>query len=496
MQVHLAVQSFQDVDVDALVVPLFEDEKPANGPLANVDAALNGALSRAVDLKEITGKRYQMTLVFTEGRIKAPCVLIVGAGKMDEYSSEYARHVASAAIRHFRGRPASRVAYFVRSDRPAPADARTVVEGAIYGSFEPDEYKTRDREDLHVNELFLVGEGLSASAEIEQAITAGRITAEATNFARKLVNEPANKLTPADMVEHARSTAQEYGLEIEVLDRARMTELGMGGLLGVAQGSAKPPYFIILRYRPAQAGNATLALVGKGITFDSGGISIKPADKMEEMKTDMTGAASCLAAMRALAQLKPSVPVVAALPMTENMPGGNAMRPSDVLTTMSGKTIEVVNTDAEGRLILSDALAYVQQKEGATHIVDVATLTGACVVALGHQATGAMGTPQDWVEYVMNTGRESGEKMWQLPLYKEYEEQISSKIADVKNAGGRAAGTITAALFLKEFVQEGTRWVHLDIAGTAWTDTGTRFRPEGPTGIPVQTLINVAMRMT
>lgn len=496
MQVNLAVQPFQDVDADALVVPLFQDEKPANSPLAKVDAALNGALSRAVDFREITGKRYQTAILYTDIRIKAPLVVVVGVGKKEEYSPEYARHVASSAIRHFQGRPASRVAYYVRSDRPAPAEVRTAVEGAIYGTYDPNEYKTQERETVQVGELILVGEGVSNSPELQQAVTVGRITAEATNFARQLVNEPANKLTPSDMVERARATAQEYGLEIEVLDRIRMTELGMGGLLGVAQGSDKPPYFIILRYRPAQPGNATLALVGKGITFDSGGISIKPAENMEQMKTDMTGSASCLAAIRALAQLKPSVSVVAALAMTENMPSGHAMRPGDVLTTMSGKTIEVVNTDAEGRLILSDALAYVQQKEGATHVVDVATLTGACVVALGHTATGVMGAPQDWVDFVVNTGRECGEKMWQLPLYEEYEEQISSKIADVKNGGGRPAGTITAALFLKKFVQESTHWAHLDIAGTAWAETGTRYRPEGPTGIPVHTLIDVAMRMT
>jgi leucyl aminopeptidase len=283
--------------------------------------------------------------------------------------------------------------------------------------------------------------------------------------------------------------AQAFGLEIDVLDEARMKELGMGALIGVAQGSAEPAKLIVLSYTPANHSDETVAIVGKGITFDTGGISIKPADGMEKMKYDMAGGATTIGAMRAIAQLKPSVNVLGIVPATENMPGGRAQRPGDVVRSMAGKTIEVINTDAEGRLILADALAYAR-KLGATKMVDLATLTGAVSIALGDVYVAVLGNNQDWIDTIIASGKSAGEKFWQLPLDTDYREQIKSEIADIKNVGGRKAGTITAAYFLREFVEE-TPWAHLDIAGTAWNDSNKPYLSVGPTGIGVRTLVKL-----
>jgi leucyl aminopeptidase len=289
----------------------------------------------------------------------------------------------------------------------------------------------------------------------------------------------------------ARSLASEYSLECEVLDRTRMEELKMGALLGVAQGSAEPPVLIVLRYRPLQAASsAHLGLVGKGVTFDSGGISIKPSDGMEKMKYDMAGGAAMLGAMRAIAQIRPALPVTAFIPCVENMPGGRAQRPGDIVAAMSGKTIEVINTDAEGRLILADALVYAR-RQGCTHLVDAATLTGAIVVALGHLNVGLFANDDAMRDRVLQAARASGERTWPMPLEEDYKEYLKSAFADLANVGGRWGGAITAAIFLKEFAEE-TPWVHLDIAGTAWLDESKPYLAKGPTGIPVRTLVRLA----
>jgi leucyl aminopeptidase len=299
-------------------------------------------------------------------------------------------------------------------------------------------------------------------------------------------------MTPTELARRATEMAQTFGLEIDVLDEARMKELGMGALLGVAQGSAEPAKLIVLSYTPASHSDETVAIVGKGITFDTGGISIKPADGMEKMKYDMAGGATTLGAMRAIAQLKPSVNVLGIVPATENMPGGRAQRPGDVVRSMAGKTIEVINTDAEGRLVLADALAYAR-KLGATKLVDLATLTGAVSIALGDVYVAVLGNNQDWIDTIIASGKSAGEKFWQLPLDPDYREQIKSEIADIKNVGGRKAGTITAAYFLREFVEE-TPWAHLDIAGTAWNDSTKPYLSTGPTGVGVRTLVRLVCK--
>jgi leucyl aminopeptidase len=330
--------------------------------------------------------------------------------------------------------------------------------------------------------------------ENRSALERAAVAAEAQNFARELINEPANRMTPTELVTRTRKVAEETGLEFEVLDQDRMRTLGMGALLGVAQGSDEPPALIVLRYRPAGgAASPHLGLVGKAVTFDTGGISIKPADGMEKMKYDMAGGASMIAVVRALSRLKPGVAVTAYVPAVENMPGSRAQRPGDIVKTMAGKTVEVINTDAEGRLILADAIAYARQ-QGCTHLVDAATLTGAIVVALGYTNVGVFGNDQGWLDQVLSSARECGEKMWPMPLDDDYKEQLKSIIADLPNVGTRWGGAVTAAMFLKEFADP-TPWVHLDIAGTAWLEEAKPYLPKGPTGVAVRTLIDLAMKL-
>lgn len=315
--------------------------------------------------------------------------------------------------------------------------------------------------------------------------------AEATNLARDMVNEPANFMTPTRMAEEATKLAENHGLKINVLEQEQIQELGMGALLGVAQGSRQPPKFIVLNYEGGDSGKPDVALVGKAITFDSGGISIKPAEGMGSMKGDMAGGAAVTGAISAVAQLKPRINVMALVPATENLPGGSALKPADILTAMDGKTIEIVSTDAEGRLTLADALGYAR-KQGAKRIIDVATLTGAMRVALGNICSGAFANNQEIVDGVIAAGVEAGEKIWQMPMYDEYKEQNKSDVADIKNTGGRPAGAVTAAQFVGEFAGD-TPWVHLDIAGTSMSDKERTYLVKGATGVPVRTLVNFVL---
>jgi leucyl aminopeptidase len=328
-------------------------------------------------------------------------------------------------------------------------------------------------------------------SRVTDAVARGRILGEATNLARDLANEPGNTLTPREFAKRAAAIASEAGVRVEILDEDKITELGMGLLLGVARGSSEPPRVIVFRYDPPGAPEKpVLGLVGKGITFDTGGISIKPAEGMERMKDDMSGGAAVACAMRAIAQLQAPMRVIGVVPATENMPGGRAIKPGDILKSAAGKTVEVINTDAEGRLILGDGLWYARQL-GATHLVDVATLTGAVVVALGKTTSGLFGAPDEWVERVRRVAERAGDRAWPLPLYDDYREQLKSEIADMMNTGGRPAGSITAAMFLKEFT-DNLPWVHLDIAGTAWVDDAKPFLPKGPSGVAVRTLAELA----
>jgi leucyl aminopeptidase len=378
-----------------------------------------------------------------------------------------------------------------------PNTAEAVVEGALLGAWEADKYKSDlKKNDKKIETFTLAVPGPLSQDDAEalnRSLECGRVIAEGQNLARALVNEPANKLFPADLMEAARQMANDSSLPCEVLDREAMAKLGMGALLGVAQGSANPPFLVVIQYVPEAPGNSKdhLALVGKGVTFDTGGLSIKPSESMERMKYDMAGAAAVIGAMQAIAKLKPAIPVTAYIPTVENMINGKAQRPGDIITALSGKTIEVLNTDAEGRLILADALTYAN-RQGVTHIVDAATLTGAIGVALGHHNIGAFTNDEPLLTRFLAAAKTAGEKTWQLPMDEEYKEYLKSAFADLPNVGGRYGGSISAAWFLREFADP-TPWVHLDIAATAWLDDGKPWLSKGPSGVAVRSFVQLAM---
>jgi len=471
-------RTLAEVETDALIVPVFEGKKEERFGFADL-----------FDSGEISGKSLELTLVHHPAGVAAKRVLLAGAGKPEKFNAAELRKLTGAALRHLKAKSVTRIALALDPAWGNEEYAGAAVEGAILGDFEPNRYKTgNDKKPVESFAVVVDGE----AREIEPAVERARIIGEAQNFTRELVNEPANRLTPGKVAEAARQMASEFHLECEVLDQAQMTELGMGALLGVAQGSAEPPALIVIRYRPQKAqGGTHLGLVGKGVTFDTGGISIKPAEGMEKMKYDMAGGASMIGAMRALAQLKPAIPVTAFIPCVENMPGSRAQRPGDIVTAMSGKTVEVINTDAEGRLILADALTYAR-KQGCTHLIDAATLTGAIVVALGHLNVGLFANDDELRDRVLAAAKAEGERMWPMPLDDDYKDYLKSAFADLPNVGGRWGGAITAAIFLKEFAEH-TPWVHLDIAGTAWLDDGKPYLAKGPSGVPVRTLVRLAM---
>jgi len=476
MQITVTTQPLENVPAGALIVPVFEGKSETRFGAAKLTEA-----------GEVSGKPGEFTLLHHPDAVKADRVLLAGAGKPEKFEPAELRKLAGAAVRHLKSKSVKTIALAFDSEFAGEEFVAAAAEGALLGDYEPDRYKTgNDKKTVDSFALVAGRDGAAQSAE------RGRILAEAQNFARGLVTEPANRMTPANMADAARAMASEYGLNCEVLDREQMAQLGMGALLGVAQGSAEPPVLIVIRYRPAQpASDAHLGLVGKGVTFDTGGISIKPSEGMEKMKYDMAGGAAMIGAMRALAQLKPAIAVTAYIPCVENMPGSRAQRPGDIVAAMSGKTIEVINTDAEGRLILADALVYAR-RQGCTHLVDAATLTGAIVVALGHLQVGLFSNNDEMRDRVLAASKSEGERMWPMPLDDDYKEYLKSAFADLSNVGGRWGGAITAAYFLKEFAEE-TPWVHLDIAGTAWLDEGKPYLAKGPTGLPVRTLVRVAM---
>jgi leucyl aminopeptidase len=497
MKVEGRSGTYEDLDVQALAVAVFKDEKADQGLLKKLDDLTGGLVGSVLESEELKGKEGESVYLHLVGlkSIKAQRLLLVGVGERAEYDPAKVFPLAGTAARALRSKNVKSIAVIPRAEGDVETVASTAVQGVIFGLFEPDKYRTTDKEKRDLDRLVVAIEGADDAA-LARGVEQGRIIGESVNFTRDLANEPGAYMTPTNMADRARDIAGEFGLSIDVLDRARMEEEGMGSLLSVARGSDEPPQLIILKYTPAKASKSAdkelLAFVGKGITFDSGGISLKPGENMELMKYDMTGGATVMGAMRAVAQLKPTIPVLGVVPCAENLPSGHATKPGDVVRAMTGKTIEVINTDAEGRLILADAIAYAK-KLGATRIVDMATLTGAVSIALGDVNTAILGTDQELIDEVIAAGKDVGEKFWQLPLDKEYSKQIKSDIADIKNVGGRKAGTITAAAFLKEFA-DGVAWAHLDIAGTAWGEDSKPHRSKGPTGVAVRTLIRIVDR--
>ena len=476
------------LDIDLLVVPVFE------GEIAGQEAwsqATGGELARAWASKEFCGKLYELFFASVADRsYRAPRLAVIGLGPAADFTADRARRAAATIGLRAREKRIARIAFVASGRLEAPEVLQAIAEGLTLAEFDGAQYKTVNYQPFALAAMTIAVPHASDGAA--RAVARGRVLGECSNIARQLANEPANRLTPSIFAERAAALAHEGGLSAEVLDEKALAALGMGMLLGVGQGSQEPPRLVAMRHAPAGApARPVLGLVGKGITFDTGGISIKPAEGMERMKDDMAGGAAVIGAMRAIAQLQAPITVVGVVPIAENMPSGGALRPGDVLKSASGKTVEVLNTDAEGRLVLGDALWYARQQMGATHLVDIATLTASVVRALGKITSGLYGTPAAWVEIVRGVAERAGDRCWPMPLFEEYRDQLKSEIADMVNIGGIPAGSITAALFLKEFTGD-LPWAHLDIAGTAWNEEVRPYLPKGASGVGVRTLAELA----
>jgi leucyl aminopeptidase len=455
--------------------------------LATGDSAVQSVTSDLFSTGEVTGKPFEINLLHKPAGVKAKRLLLIGGGAAKKFSAYELRRIAGAAARTLKARGIRSFAFIAPPGVPTEEAVRAIVEGALVGNFDPDYYRS-DRKDQKIDELTIVASGNSDKAALEKAANQAQIIGDSQNFTRDLVNEPSNRMTPTILAERAQKMCQEVGLKCEVFGADKIKEMKMGAFWSVAQGSDEPPALIVMKYEPAGApAKPVLGLVGKGITFDTGGISIKPADGMEKMKYDMAGGATMIGAMRAIALLKPKVKVIGIVCATENMPSGKAQKPGDVQIAMSGKSIEIINTDAEGRLVLADGLYYARQL-GCTHLVDAATLTGAVVIALGYANAGIFANDDAMYERFHKANAEAGEKMWRLPLDDEYKDNIKSTIADIVNSGGRWGGAINAAMFLKEFAED-TPWIHLDIAGTAWMEDQKPWIAKGPSGIALRSLV-------
>ena len=462
--------------------------------LATSDSAVQSVAADLLASGELTGRPFEANLLHKPAGLKAKRLLLIGGGAAKKFTSYDLRRIAGTAVRTLKSRGIRSFAFIAPPSIPAEEAVRAIVEGALVGNFDPDYYRS-DRKDQKIDALTIVAGGNADHSALEKAAQEAQIIGESQNFTRDLVNEPSNRMTPTILGDRAKKMCQEVGLKCEVYGADKIKELKMGAFWSVAQGSDEPPALIVMTYEPAGApAKPVLGLVGKGITFDTGGISIKPADGMEKMKYDMAGGATMIGAMRAIALLKPKVKVIGIVCATENMPSGKAQKPGDVQIAMSGKSIEIINTDAEGRLVLADGLFYARQL-GCTHLVDAATLTGAVVVALGYANVGAFANDDAIYERLEKANAEAGEKMWRLPLDDEYKENIKSTIADMVNSGGRWGGAINAAMFLKEFAED-TPWIHLDIAGTAWMEDQKPWIAKGPTGIALRSLVGLVKGFT
>ncbi len=493
--------SVTEIETAALVVNLYRGVKRPEGATGAVDEALDGQIRGLIEDGEITGKAGEVTVIHTAGRLPAKRIVVVGLGKKEDADLESTRKAMGSATRRLLKHGITRFHTILHGggDLEAtgvevPALAQAIAEGAGLAGYVFDRFKTVDpdaepgerekREKKTLESLIVVEMDAAKVKAAKKGLDRGAKIVEAVNYTRDLGNSPPNEMTPAALAKSARAMAKEHGLEVEVYDKKKLGEMKMGGILGVGQGSANEPRLVVLRYAGGKKGEKPFVVVGKAITFDTGGISIKPSSHMDEMKFDKMGGCAVLGIMKAVASLGLKRNVIGVVPSAENMPSGTAYRPGDILTSYSGKTIEIINTDAEGRLILADALAWACEQEPAG-VIDLATLTGSCVVALGHTASGAFGE-KEIVDALHEIGERTGDRAWPLPLYDEFGDDMKSKIADIKNSGGRWGGASTAAAFLKFFVDEATPWAHLDIAGTAWVTETKPYHPVGATGSGVR----------
>ena len=492
MQVEAKVGRAESQPAEVLVLTHCEGDGLAKVDAALLDKMLAGALRDLVHSKEFEGKANEVLLYHTQGKVPAKRLLLVGLGKKKDVTLDSVRQALGHAAKRVRQARAETFVVALPTVTPKGCTLGEVVqamaEGAILGNYQFTAYRSEKGSAKDVSGMTILAPQKSRLRQLTEGIRRGVATAEATVLVRDLCNHPSNVMTPTRIANEAKAVAKEAGVSLKILEQKDMEQLGMGALLGVARGSHEPPKFIILEYNGTKKkGERPVVLVGKTITFDTGGISLKPAENMEHMKADMTGGAEVLASMRAAARLKLPLRLISLLPVAENMPGGRAMKPGDIVKTLSGKTVEVQNTDAEGRLILSDGLAYATRYKPAA-LIDIATLTGACVVALGQFAIGMFGTDAKMKDGVRKAGLRAGERVWEMPLWDEYFEQLKSDVADMRNIGGRGGGMITAALFLSKFVGD-SPWVHLDIASTDWSERERAYIPKGPTGIGTRLLI-------
>jgi leucyl aminopeptidase len=482
---EVETETLAAVVLDHSTAPASDKNKKPELQVASADPAIQAVAAELLNSGEVNGKPLETNLLYKPGSLKAKRLLLVSGGSAKKFSSYDLRRLAGTAVRTLKSRGIRSFAFVAPVGISGEEAVRAIVQGAHVGNFDPDYYRS-DRKDQKIDTLTIVAGGDKNA--LEKAANEAQIMGESQNFTRDLVNEPSNRMTPTILADRAKKMCAEIGLKCEVYGPDKIKEMKMGAFWSVAQGSDEPPALIVMTYEPAGApANPVLGLVGKGITFDTGGISIKPADGMEKMKYDMAGGATMIGTMRAIGLLKPKVKVIGIVCATENMPSGKAQKPGDVQIAMSGKSIEIINTDAEGRLVLADGLYYARQL-GCTHLVDAATLTGAVVVALGYANAGVFANDDDMYNRFRKANERAGEKMWRLPLDDEYKEQIRSSIADIMNTGGRWGGAVTAAMFLKEFAED-TPWIHLDIAGTAWMEDQKPWIAKGPSGIALRSLV-------
>lgn len=489
MKITVKKGNLADTKTQAVILPLFENEKDLTGDAKVVDQATGSMISDVMKSGDFAGKPSQVSILYVRDLPPAKRVALVGLGKRDELTLEKVRNAYAKVMQSLRNLNVQEAATSINFEPLSVAKekiAAAAAEGTFLGLYQYTPYKTVGREDIREMTYLEIVTAAGSLSVIQDEVNKTKTIADAVCFARDLISAPSNEMTPTMMAEHARKIAKRKNVTCTVLDKGKMKALGMNSLLGVASGSHQPPKLIILEYRGGKKSAPPVALVGKGLTFDSGGISIKPAEKMDEMKTDMSGGAAVMAVVMAAADLRLPVNLVGLIPATENMPGGSAYKPGDILKSYSGKTIEVLNTDAEGRLILADALSYALKYKPRA-IIDIATLTGACVVALGEDVIGMMGTDEKIKLDIKKSSEETGELVWELPLWDLYSDLIKSDIADYKNTGGRLAGAITAAAFLSKFVGD-CPWVHLDIAGPAWTTKEKPYIPKGAAGSTVRLL--------
>jgi len=475
-----------------VIVGLFEDDQLEEGTSPVLDVSLRRYLREILALGDFKGEKHQMVVLYPHGAAPPQKALLIGLGDRDLFSLETVRRASGrAASQAFRlgTKELTTAVHGLDLHGFSPeACAQATVEGILLGAYRYDRYKTTPEEGAPLDRLTVIFNQRSRAGSVQNGVEAGRISAAGANLARDLSNAPGNDLPPRKLASKAREMSKSYDLKCKILTRKNITKEKMGALLAVSAGSEEPPRFIILEYGEPSDDYDTIVFVGKGITFDSGGISLKPGSGMEEMKHDMSGAAAVVGAMRAIGEMKPPLHVVGLIPSSENLPDGKALKPGDIITAYSGKTIEIINTDAEGRLVLADALGYADRYKPAA-VIDLATLTGACVVALGHAASGMMGNNENLMTRVRSAGDASGERVWPLPLWEEYHDEIKSHIADVKNTGGRWGGALTAGAFLEKFVDY--PWVHLDIAGPACSEKASDYCPQGATGVGARLLIQM-----